>query len=283
MMPVNRLNCKCFFERIILVLISSILLGRLFIWRLFGNAEVFEKINMSNVAISFLLFIVALVFLVKLLLNKEYLPKTAVNVPILIFLLIAGISIMYSVEKNISLRSFFVLFSFTALFIVLVGCLNTKKRVKMFIKFLIGCGFLVAVLGIVEYIRYFSMNAEIDTNLLSAPQKIIFYMVQKRRVGSLLGWPNVLAAFLMLMIPMSFLFFFIEKNKLQKMFFALATFLMIAAMLFTYSITGWFCFFAALFISILFYKKETKFQKGWISFKAVFIICMLLLVNIIPP
>ncbi|MBU0469676.1 MAG: O-antigen ligase family protein [Candidatus Omnitrophica bacterium] len=263
------------FERIILILISFIVIGRLFIWKFFKDAGVLEKVNMSNVAISFFIFAIIIFYLIKLFIEKGSLPRTIIDLPINIFLLICGASVLYSVDRNISLRSYIVLLSLIGLFKVLIGCLNTKERVKAFIKFLIFAGVIVAVLGIKEYIFYCNINTDINTNLLNAAQKILFYMAQTKRVGSLLGWPNVLAAYLMLIIPLAFIFFFIEKNKLQKVFFALAFFVMVAAMLLTYSLGGWLCFFIAVFISMLFYKKVVGTDDGGISFNKLLLICVI--------
>lgn len=258
-----------------LVFISFIVMARLFIWKFFQDAGVLQKVNMSSVAISFFIFVVVFLYLIKNFISKQSIPKTRIDLLLNIFLLICGVSVFYSVDRNISLRSYLVLLSFVGMFKVLVGCLNTKARIKGFIKFIICSGVVVAVIGIKEYIFYSGVNTDIDVNVLNAAQKIIFYMAQTKRVGSLLGWPNVLAAYLMLIIPLSFIFFFIEKNKFQKVFFAAAFVLMVAAMLLTYSIGGWLCFFVAVFISMLFYKKVVGTEDGGMSFKKLLVICVL--------
>ncbi len=263
------------FERMILILASFIVIGRLIIWKFFKDAGVLEKVNMSNIVISFFIFVVVFLYLIKLFIEKGPLPRTVIDLPLKIFLFICGASVFYSADSNISLGSFIVLLSMVGLFWVLTGCLNTKERVKSFIKFLIFAGVIVAVLGIKEYIFYCNINTNINSNLLSSSQKIIFYMAQTKRVGSLLGWPNVLAAYLMLLIPQAFILYFVEKNRIQKVLFALAFLIMVAAMLLTFSISGWMCFFIAVFISMLFYKKVVGTDDGGISFNKLLIICVI--------
>jgi hypothetical protein len=184
----------------------------------------------AETLLIFFLFAVSALCLIKLVIAKEPFPRTAIDIPLVFFLVVTSFSLLYSPEKDTGSRQLFILFSDVAVFYALISCLRSKYRAKVFIMLLIAAAVMVSLLGL---IHYFLIYRDMPTEGLPIFAK---HMVDIGRIGSVFGWPNILAGFLALIIPVSFMSIFAVKNKGEKFCMALATAILAAAMFLTHSI-----------------------------------------------
>jgi len=199
--------------------------------------------------VVFLIYIAAGFYIIRLVINQEGLPKTAIDLPISLFFIVCTASLIYSADKNLTLRGVVILCSNVALFYILVGCLTSFYRLKLFIALLIAAGLSVSLLGLIHFFLVQPVMLKLigDAGLTTTAKS----MVALNRIGSTFGWPNLLAGFLMLLIPVAFVFIFLQKGKRDAICMAVITLLLVLAMFFTYSVGGWLSFIAASIICTL--------------------------------
>jgi O-antigen ligase len=169
--------------------------------------------------------------------------------------LVAAISIIYSVDRYLTLKESMILVANIMAFYMLVGFLSSAHRIRLFIAVLISAGLSVSLLGLLQYFFVYKVILkDFVPYILSAVSE---HMISLKRIGSCFGWPNVLAGFLMLILPLSFVCTFTVVNKRERYYATVITLVISLAMLFTYSITAWVSLiFAALASAILLLKSE---------------------------
>lgn len=205
----------------------------------------------ADTIISLLFFTAAILFFIKLTLNKELFPRTAIDIPLMVFFIMAVASLLYSADKKATIRGIVLLFSNISVFYVLAGCLNSIYRAKLFMMPLIAAGLMVSLLGIVHY---FFIYGVMSVEGLTESTK---HMVEIKRIGSVFGWPNILGGFLILIIPLSVASIFSTVDKKEKFCMAAVTVAMILAMFLTYSILCWLSFLAVSVIFIYTFIKKS--------------------------
>ena len=221
------------------MLLAFTLFLRLLIYRIFAVSqdqpwtEVCRTANLADAVIILLLLTGAAIFLIKSVLSKEPFPRTAIDIPILVFLAASSISLFYSIDKQSTATAVVTLFANIAVFYTLIGLLRTAYRIKLFTMLLIGAGLMVSLFGL---IHYFFIYKEM---IIGGLPEHIKHAVNLKRISSLFGWPNLLAGFLHLIIPLSVMSIFVVKSRGEKFCMAIAAAIIFTAMFLTYSISSW--------------------------------------------
>ena len=254
-------------EKLILIGIVAIVILRPIIFWLMPAFDikvpiflVIEK-DWSHNIIEFLILATALFWILKLALIKNAaIGKLPVDRFILGFLLICGLSLLYSVNRDLSLRSLLLLFSHAAFFYLLVHTLD-RDAVARFCGLFVGLATALSLYGLYEsFFLYRFIGEHIDMSFLNATAR---NMISLRRVSSVFGWPNRLAGFLGMAIPVSIGLLLHENRPKFRILLSACTILMSACMLVTFSIGGWLSFLGALiFAAILsFWFMGTKLRE----------------------
>ncbi|MFC1806774.1 O-antigen ligase family protein [Candidatus Omnitrophota bacterium] len=207
--------------------------------------------NLAGAASISIIFFALILFLISV--KGRVFFGTDLDRPLLLFVTAALISLFYSVDRNLTLRSLICLLSNISVFYMLLGVLNTKKRIMFFLAFLIGLSLSVSILGLVHYFFIYNLILTEFSSLI--PSEVVRNFLQIGRISSVFGWPNLLAGFLMLYVPVAFVFCFFTQNRRERLYVGLIAAILSLTMLFTYSIAGLFSLATAIFISAFLYKR----------------------------
>jgi O-antigen ligase len=120
---------------------------------------------------------------------------------------------------------------FVAFAVVIQNCVATRRQMDGLVYAFVLSGVAVSVYGLYQYV-YGVSNASgwLDSEMFSAIGV---------RVYSTLENPNVLAEYLLLVIPFAFAAFLIVKGWFKKLFFAGCLGAMLLCMVFTFARGGW--------------------------------------------
>jgi len=209
-----------------------------------STSELFEFNKM--IFVYTMTVLICLTWVLKMILNRKFfVRRTILDIPLLIFLGSQFLATVFSFDFRTSLLGYYSRFnggflstlSYTLLFFAFTTNINKEKGLFI-LKSLLISGFLVSLYGILEHFG-------ID--------KDIWVQDVQNRVFSSLGQPNWLAAFLVILLPVSWAFF-IKERKTNVL---------------------WLIFSTVFFVTLLF----TKSRSGLLGFAlADFIFCLLALV-----
>jgi len=212
----------------------------------FSNSELFELPKMYFIYLI-TIFITSLHFINWSLGNTTLFKKNFLNIPILIFLVSQIISTFISIDPHTSFFGYYSrlnggslsLIAYTSLYFVLPNYIDSKFKQRIINSILIS-GFLVSIYAIAQHFG-------IDKNM--------WVQDVQSRVFSTLGQPNWLAAFLVILIPLSLhksIETFSQKNYFLSTIYNLSSIIYYLALLFTKSKSGIIACVISLFIYFIF-------------------------------
>jgi len=209
--------------------------------------------------------------------NVVIFRHTFLDIPLISFIISQTISTFISIDISTSFYGYYSrlnggflsILTFSLLYWVLAVYIDKELRQKI-IKTIILSGLLVSIYAIAEHFG-------VDKN--------IWLQDVQNRVFSTLGQPNWLAAFLVMIIPLSLSQLINSKNKKNRFYYFFTTSLFYLSLLFTKSKSGIIAGLISLFIFFLFYlfsqqnKNKLKNKIKTISPFLIFIIISSLLIN----
>lgn len=171
-----------------------------------------------------------------------------VDMMIVVYFIIMVISTITSKNVSGSLRDLGIHISGLSLVFVMMNNLRTKEDINKFVVALSITASLVALYGLYQYV----VGVEMDAAWLDAENNPGI----STRVYSVFYNPNILAEYLVMMIPLSVSLFWYNKNLLRKsMFFGMFGIMSLALVL-TLSRGGWLGFAFSAFVFILLVEKR---------------------------
>jgi len=190
------------------------------------NSELFEMPKMFFVYILSIL-ITSLHLINVINFRQPLFKRSALDIPLLLFLGSQIISTIISVDPHTSIFGYYSrlnggllsIISYAILYWILVAYLDLPFK-KTIIKYALLSGVLVAIYGILEHFG-------IDKN--------VWIQDVQDRVFSTFGQPNWLAAYLCILLPLCF---FRSNNKKQNNFYLFCILLFSTCLIFTKSKTG---------------------------------------------
>lgn len=235
----NKINQLIKFSFLLLFLVTPLIFS-------FYNSELFELPKMHFIYLI-TIFITSLHLINWSLGNTTLFKKNFLNIPILIFLVSQIISTFISIDPHTSFFGYYSrlnggllsLLAYASLYFVLPNYIDSKFKQRVISSILIS-GFLVSIYGIAEHFG-------IDKNM--------WVQDVQSRVFSTLGQPNWLAAFLVILIPLS-LHKSIENFSQKKYFLSttyyLSSIVYFLTLLFTKSKSGIVACIFSLFVYFIF-------------------------------
>lgn len=149
---------------------------------------------------------------------------------LVIYLLTAVLATLGSATLKGSLRDLAMYaFSFLAFF-VLINQIKTKKELKTFLMIALLSGLLVALFGIYQYLT----GAPMEEGWIDPVRGSEITV----RVYSFFGNPNVLAEYLLMLIPFAAALFFTAKKPQAKLFYLVTACILALCLLLTFSRGG---------------------------------------------
>ena len=185
-----------------------------------------------------LLFVYALTvvivaaFLIKRFLNPTRIPKNPLGTPTLLYVSCFLLSTAFSIHAHTSIFGYYSRFHggllsllayISLFFIYVVEFRGQPRKVLTTSRLLLGSAFIVSLYGVFQHLG-------IDQS----------YWIQDSaaRVFSTLGQPNWLAAWLVMVLPLSWVFYLQAKTRLLVTGYWLLSITLFASFWFTYSLSG---------------------------------------------
>lgn len=173
------------------------------------------------------------------------LTKTKVDMPIVLFLVIITISTITSISPADSLRDLALHIGGLSFLIVMINSVNNKQDFNIIVTVLVFSATLVALYGLLQYV----VGVDVDKAWLDLENNPGI----RTRVYSVFNNPNILAEYLVMIIPLSVSIFWYSKKLSKKIIFLGTTLIMVLALVLTSSRGGWigFAFSALVFILLI--------------------------------
>jgi O-antigen ligase len=188
----------------------------------------FELFEFNKIILVYTITIlVCLSWIVRMIIERKIIfRRTIFDIPLLLFLGSQILSTLTSIDFRTSLLGYYSRFnggllstiSYLILYWALVSNLDKEKTIKA-LKFLLYSGVLVSIYGVLQHLG-------ID--------KDVWVQDVQNRVFSTLGQPNWLAAFLIVLIPLTWFFLFKASLKSKK-FLIWGVFLALFTLAFSYT------------------------------------------------
>lgn len=216
-------------------------------WGLYITLFVIPFINITNTLGLSLLIGVA--FLIHFLWQRKfYLPQNPLKAPLFLFGLVIFIAALTSVTPQESIKQ--LLFYMTAFIISGVIIFSIKDQIQLneLIYILTFSALIVSLYGIYQYF----LGAEAGSGWVDVKLNPDL----KTRVYSTLENPNILAEYLVLILPLSVAGLWNEKNKFRQLLYIISIGLGALCLIFTFSRGGWVGF--ALALGIFIFIREPK-------------------------
>lgn len=177
--------------------------------------------------------------------SNSDLEPNKVEIPIIIYGILIVIGTITSINPTGSFRDFTIHMVSLALVIVMVNSIKTKEELNRIITLLVFSATIVALIGLYQYVA----GVEIDAAWVDVENNPDI----KARVFSVFGNPNVLAEYLIMMIPLSISLMWYSKKIYKKVLFLGTSLILILAIVLTMSRGGWlgFAFSALVFILLV--------------------------------
>lgn len=154
----------------------------------------------------------------------------------------------YTWQQGFITHVFYILF-----FILLFLNIKDRSQIDRIIRTIIFSSIIVCAYGAVQFMGWDIMN----------------WNEKSSRITSTFGQPNILAAFMLMVIPFSVFLLLKNKNKILKIFYFLLLILQILVLLYTYSFSGILGLMAEVIIGIFLwfiYRGFSSFVFGKIFF-----------------
>lgn len=196
------------------------------------------------------IFLLILIFLLRV--KSKKIKFTKLIYPVLIFLLALLISSYFTkIDTRIAfdgIRSYLEMFLF---FLIVINFINDKKDIEIFINLSTVSVLFLSLYGIYQYIARVSIPSSwIDKDLETTIST---------RAFSIFGSPNAFAGYLILLIPLIFTIFLVEKKLTKKLYYFLVLGASLFALLFTLTRAAQISIIFSFLLFTLLYKDKRYF------------------------
>lgn len=196
----------------------------------------------------YLIFLVGVYIYKGLFKMTNPLSKEAVDIPIIIYALLILISTITSIDPSGSFRDLAIHFTAIGFVLVVINNIQTKEDFNILVTFLVIAATLVALYGLYQY----KVGVEMEDKWVDAVNNPDV----KTRVYSVFGNPNILAEYLIMIIPISAALFWYSKKIHKKAIFLITSLILTIALVLTLSRGGWVGFAFGIFIFIILIEKK---------------------------
>lgn len=196
----------------------------------------------------YLIFLVGVYIYKGLFKMTNPLSKEAVDIPIIIYALLILISTITSIDPSGSFRDLAIHFTAIGFVLVVINNIQTKEDFNILVTFLVIAATLVALYGLYQY----KVGVEMEDKWVDSVNNPDI----KTRVYSVFGNPNILAEYLIMIIPISAALFWYSKKIHKKAIFLITSLILTIALVLTLSRGGWVGFAFGIFIFIILIEKK---------------------------
>ena len=123
----------------------------------------------------------------------------------------AAVSVGYSIDRGVSLRSLIAYASYGLLAWVTASCATSPKQRDVWVRFLVLAAVIVSLEGLIQHAWSFQETLPMLEELRRTPDAqiggwggaVLKDFLVRKRIFSVFGWPNLFAGFLLLTTPMA--------------------------------------------------------------------------------
>ena len=193
----------------------------------------------------YMYFLLAVFIFHEVIKDANPLTKTKVDMPIVLFSIIIIISTITSISPVDSLRDLALHIGGLCFLFVMINSVNKRQDFNIIVTVLVFSATLVALYGLYQFV----VGVEVDKAWLDVKNNPGI----TTRVYSVFNNPNILAEYLVMIIPLSVSLFWYSKKLSKKIIFLGTTLIMVLALVLTSSRGGWigFAFSALVFILLI--------------------------------
>lgn len=226
---------------------------------------------------TYLTFLLALpsifLFIIAKFKPENQIRKSGADIGLFAFLLVAFLSLFFTVYFHATLTEFFKVLIYLALFYIVLNTIEGEKQVNIILNSFLGLSFLLSILGIIAYIAYrFNLKGGIFDFVLK------YGFVQGDRVCSTLQYSNTFAAFITLPFFIAVSYFLSNKSIAKKILYLLLSLIFLLSFVLAQSRGGFVAFAIALVIFVLLLRgRERKFTLFSFAFLVLGILLFLLI------
>lgn len=170
-----------------------------------------------------------------------------VGFALILFLAVLLVSCIFSFARTSSLIVWLMYFIFVMFYFAVINTINTREQLCGLLRLFVISGALVALYGVMQYVfGWTTTNAWIDEDMFED---------DTMRVFSTLANPNVLGEYLLLVLPVSAVFFLKDKAKtLSKWVYLAITGIIFVCLILTQSRGCWLGFMVTVALFVMFYE-----------------------------
>lgn len=193
----------------------------------------------------FMFFLLAVFVFNNIVKDVNPLTKTKIDAPIILYLIIITLSTITSISPTDSLRDLALHMGGLSFLFVMINTVKEKKDFNIVVTVLVFTATLVALYGLYQYV----VGVEIEAAWVDLENN----PGMRTRVYSVFNNPNILAEYLVMIIPLAVSLFWYTKKLSKKIIFLGLTLIMVLALVLTQSRGGWlgFAFSALVFILLI--------------------------------
>lgn len=186
-------------------------------------------------------------FALKLIRGKRTLKFESFDVAVIIFMAILALGGIVSVSVMSSLKSVLVFLCFMSGYFLVVNLINTVERIERCVNAMLLSSLAVALYGIVQYVTGSADSMWQDTSMFSDISG---------RVVSTFTNPNVLAEYLIMMLPIAGAMVITSAKKAKRAFYPITFTILGICLIFTWSRGAWLGFIIAAILFLLMWSKK---------------------------
>jgi len=224
-----------------------IILPALFIYKYVYNFRINQAIIINLLALGIIAF-----YILKIIKEGKVIYSIhSLNLTILLFILIATLSLLINNTFWIGLKDFINFLSFYLIYFLVINNIKNKYSLYFCLIVFFSCASLISIYLLIQYYNFDPFLSDIQ------------------RLTSTLGNRNYVASYLALIFPIAFSFFLIESKKRNKIFYEVALLIIYTGIIICHTRAIW----IALFFSLLLFgyllshykiNKILKDNKKWL-------------------
>ncbi|MEW6104139.1 MAG: O-antigen ligase family protein [bacterium] len=204
----------------------------------------------SNWFILIILFLLFLLCLVRIILKKEILYSSSLDLPLFLFAIAIIVGIFNSFSKNEAITQGFIFLSYFLLYFLVIHYPPSENKAR--ISILLSC-FLVSCYGIYQSLFGLAQTREF-IQFYKLPDE--FLGRASNKVFSTFIYPNAFAGYLVLVLPLAISLIFNLKKKFHLLLFCSSALLLLYSLYLTGSRGGFISFFFSLFLFFILRRKR---------------------------
>ncbi|QQY80034.1 O-antigen ligase [Keratinibaculum paraultunense] len=196
----------------------------------------------------YFIFLIGIYICKNLFKETNPLTKDPVDIPIIMYAILILISTITSIDPSGSFRDLAIHLTSIGFVFVIVNNIKTKEDFNKFVTLLVIAATLVALYGLYQY----KVGVEMEDKWVDVSSNPDV----KARVYSVFGNPNVLAEYLIMIIPISLSLFWYSKKIHKKGIFLITSLILTIVLVLTLSRGGWIGFAFGIFMFVLLVEKK---------------------------